>query len=261
MMENKNLFISGFVLGAFILIIILIIFSKFTGFSVFSIFASKNSKIEVCHIPPGNPNNAHTIVVDDSAWPAHQAHGDYKGICRDIDAKSLKDIENSSKSLHPILVCVTKNGENNYTAYFGYENDNGEAVRVNIGSRNKFAPNPENREQPVVFKQGKHDRAFEIEFDGKGLLWILNGRVSISSKNAVSCADSNVTASNETIISPDGIVVNNNTQSDLAVDSLIINVNSGLIEGFLSGNNSLSIIDAGGGIDNSVINYCKARAK
>jgi len=38
-------------------------------------------KQAVCHIPPGNPDNAHTIVVDDSAVPAHLAHGDSLGPC------------------------------------------------------------------------------------------------------------------------------------------------------------------------------------
>jgi hypothetical protein len=43
--------------------------------------AGNPNKVEICHIPPGNPENAHTIVVDDSAVPAHLAHGDFVGIC------------------------------------------------------------------------------------------------------------------------------------------------------------------------------------
>jgi len=33
-------------------------------------------KVLVCHIPPGNPANAHVISVSPSAVPAHLAHGD-----------------------------------------------------------------------------------------------------------------------------------------------------------------------------------------
>jgi hypothetical protein len=44
---------------------------------------SAASSITICHIPPGNPGNAHTITIDVSAWPAHQAHGDYQGACTD----------------------------------------------------------------------------------------------------------------------------------------------------------------------------------
>ncbi len=38
-------------------------------------------KITICHIPPGNPANSHTITIAESAWPAHQAHGDVQGAC------------------------------------------------------------------------------------------------------------------------------------------------------------------------------------
>ena len=38
-------------------------------------------KQAVCHIPPGNPENAHTIVVDDSAVQTHLDHGDTLGPC------------------------------------------------------------------------------------------------------------------------------------------------------------------------------------
>ena len=38
-------------------------------------------KTTVCHIPPGNPANAHTICVGNSAVPAHIDHGDFLGTC------------------------------------------------------------------------------------------------------------------------------------------------------------------------------------
>ena len=30
----------------------------------------------ICHIPPGNPSNAHLITISENAVPAHRAHGD-----------------------------------------------------------------------------------------------------------------------------------------------------------------------------------------
>jgi hypothetical protein len=39
------------------------------------------AKVEICHRPPGNPGNSHTIIVKDKALPAHLAHGDTVGAC------------------------------------------------------------------------------------------------------------------------------------------------------------------------------------
>ena len=43
---------------------------------------SGQDKVTICHIPPGNPGNAHTIVVGAPAVPAHlELHGDTLGEC------------------------------------------------------------------------------------------------------------------------------------------------------------------------------------
>ncbi len=41
----------------------------------------KGEKITICHIPPGNPENAHTIRVSINALEAHLNHGDSIGSC------------------------------------------------------------------------------------------------------------------------------------------------------------------------------------
>jgi hypothetical protein len=40
-------------------------------------------KIIVCHIPPGNPANAHDIEISINALQAHLDHGDFVGGCEE----------------------------------------------------------------------------------------------------------------------------------------------------------------------------------
>ena len=38
-------------------------------------------KVVICHVPPGNPDHAFSIVIDYHAVTAHLDHGDYLGGC------------------------------------------------------------------------------------------------------------------------------------------------------------------------------------
>lgn len=49
---------------------------------------NNGNKVLVCHIPPGNPANAHTICISENGVPAHLAHGCHLGPC-DMDNDSL----------------------------------------------------------------------------------------------------------------------------------------------------------------------------
>jgi Kazal-type serine protease inhibitor domain len=46
--------------------------------------ASNDGKVCLCHIPPGNPANAHTICIGAPAVKAHLGHGDTLGPCGEI---------------------------------------------------------------------------------------------------------------------------------------------------------------------------------
>jgi hypothetical protein len=43
--------------------------------------AMSPAKVTICHVPPGNPDNAQTIEVASAAVGSHLAHGDYEGAC------------------------------------------------------------------------------------------------------------------------------------------------------------------------------------
>lgn len=68
-----------------LLLIILFVFSEATK-------KDPDHKITICHVPPGNPSNAHEITIDKSAWSAHQNNheGDYIGKCKSNRDKFCK---------------------------------------------------------------------------------------------------------------------------------------------------------------------------
>jgi hypothetical protein len=52
-------------------------------------------KVTLCHRPPGNPKNAHTISVGEPATAAHLRHGDQLGPCPSEDAITSRTPANS----------------------------------------------------------------------------------------------------------------------------------------------------------------------
>ena len=46
---------------------------------------SHNNKVDVCHLPPGNPENNITLSVNENAVKSHLAHGDWLGNCNNCD--------------------------------------------------------------------------------------------------------------------------------------------------------------------------------
>jgi len=42
---------------------------------------SGKTRLTICHIPAGNPDARRTMAVPESAWGAHESHGDTLGPC------------------------------------------------------------------------------------------------------------------------------------------------------------------------------------
>jgi len=55
-------------------------------------------KATICHIPPGNPANAHTITVGAPAVAAHLAHGDVEESCETVDLDRDEEIKSEKES-------------------------------------------------------------------------------------------------------------------------------------------------------------------
>ena len=54
---------------------------------------AENEKVNICHFPPGNPENAQNIMVSINAVPSHiEEHGDFVGTCEDgPDCRNFPD--------------------------------------------------------------------------------------------------------------------------------------------------------------------------
>lgn len=54
---------------------------------------NNEDKVLVCHVPPGNPANAHTICISANGVPAHLAHGCHLGECAvPVDTSGTDDL-------------------------------------------------------------------------------------------------------------------------------------------------------------------------
>lgn len=53
--------------------------------------ADEKVKVLVCHVPPDDPDNAHTITIAESAIHDHLAHGDVEGMC--CEESTCDDLE------------------------------------------------------------------------------------------------------------------------------------------------------------------------
>jgi hypothetical protein len=69
----------------------------------------EGEKVAICHIPPGNPDNARTIEVDPESVEDHLAHGDYEGECEDApsdpDEGEDENDENDEGEGEKVAIC------------------------------------------------------------------------------------------------------------------------------------------------------------
>ncbi len=72
-----------------------------------------DGKVTICHIPPGNPENAQTISVSPNALPAHLRHGDYCGPCEQEGGLPSKDGDAPQESSASPLLDEPQQGQPN----------------------------------------------------------------------------------------------------------------------------------------------------
>lgn len=104
---------------------------------------NNNNKVLVCHIPPGNSNNAHSICISPNAVPSHLAHGCYVGPCGSAKGGRTGD-ENGNISLQE----VTEEGVWNI-----YPNPNNGTFVLELPSKDQAQIIVTNVQGQVVYKQ------------------------------------------------------------------------------------------------------------
>ena len=73
-----------------------------------------DNKVTICHFPPGNPENAHTISVGEAAVPAHLAHGDFRGPCvfdRDVFDRDVFDRDVFDRDVVDVVPVISQDIE------------------------------------------------------------------------------------------------------------------------------------------------------
>ncbi len=97
-------------------------------------------------------------------------------------------VSGTAQAVSPVLECVATNTDGTYIAWFGYRNPNSASVPLAVGTRNKFTPNPTNRNQPTLYAPGRQVRVFGVTWNGSGnLVWTLDGRTSTASRTSTAC--------------------------------------------------------------------------
>ena len=77
-----------------------------------------SASVDVCHIPPDNPDNAHTISISESALEDHLAHGDTEGACTSIEPSGSPESVGLSASVEVCHVPLD-NQDNAHTISIG----------------------------------------------------------------------------------------------------------------------------------------------
>lgn len=59
---------------------------------------AQEAEVDVCHISPGNSDNAHTITINENALGVHLDHGDHAGACESTQTVGVDPSRNQSQS-------------------------------------------------------------------------------------------------------------------------------------------------------------------
>jgi cysteine-rich repeat protein len=150
----------------------------------------------------GNPCTDGDVCSGGSCIAGGPALCDDGSLCTDDSCNLLTGCQHTpnpglcptgvNQPVRPILECVVEHGPGDFTAHFGFLNENSVAVTIPVGSDNRFFPLPLDRGQLTAFAPGRSsfypDAAFQVHFDGSPLTWTLRSPSGVTSTSSASSA-------------------------------------------------------------------------
>jgi hypothetical protein len=91
---------------------------------------AKKDKVTICHIPPGNPANAHLISVSENALDAHLGHGDVQGSCPVASTETTTETDTSTVETTVAVYTEVMGLVQNYRAVTGVFELDGEIIVI-----------------------------------------------------------------------------------------------------------------------------------
>jgi len=122
-----------------------------------------SNKVLLCHVPPGNPANAHTISISANAVPAHLANhpGDHLGPCGQSCQPERADVEIIAGVGHDAIEIYPNPFSATSTIEFTLTNDDGATLELFTATGVKVA---------TLFKGNvEANRTNTVNFDGTSL--------------------------------------------------------------------------------------------
>ncbi len=93
----------------------------------------EKDRVTICHIPPGNEQNRHTLVVSKAALAAHLAHGDFIGTCED-KSKPGQSKGNSGNSQSSVFkysnLLLASAGTNSWLDYLDITRQETDTIKI-----------------------------------------------------------------------------------------------------------------------------------
>ncbi|MFO0417593.1 MAG: hypothetical protein ACK5Y6_09915, partial [Pseudomonadota bacterium] len=96
--------------------------------------------------------------------------------------------EGSVNGVRPVVDCVERAEGGGYLAYFGYINDSGRELRIEIGDNNRIGASNSDAGQPTRFSNGQIRNAIRVQFED-AVSWKLAGVEAIATARSVSCSE------------------------------------------------------------------------